>query len=76
MPRPKISKEDLDKRKTLAEEIQDFLTTHKFTEVRLAEALGISRRSAQMMKAGKVNPNAETLRRWELLRSKYKRTGK
>ena len=76
MPRPKLTREDLDQRETLADQIKDFLTRYRFTEVKLAETLGISRRSVQMMKAGKVCPSTGTLRTWEILRAKYKRTGK
>lgn len=76
MPRPKLTKEDLALREVLSGQIKDFLTAYRFTEVKLAETLGISRRSLQMMKAGKVNPSAETLRAWEILRARYKRSGK
>ena len=56
MPRPKPTKEDLKERKSRAVEMRLFMKNNKLTEVRLQELTGISRRTIQMMRAGKVTP--------------------
>jgi transcriptional regulator with XRE-family HTH domain len=73
MPRPKPSKEDLEERKSRAIELRAFMKNNKLTEVRFGELTGISRRTVQMMRAGKVTPTYTTLRLWEEFRDKYKR---
>ena len=73
MPRPKPTDEDLQEREQLATAVAKFMKDNKFTEVKLAEILGVSRRTVQMMKAGKVTPHPGTLRKWETLVAKYKR---
>lgn len=72
MPRPKPTKEDLKNRKNLAEEIKKFAKDNLFTEIKLAEILGLSRRTVQMIKAGKVTPHPSTLRSIDSLFAKYK----
>lgn len=74
MPRPKPTEDDLQEREKRADKIKKFLKNFKFTEVQFADALGISRRSAQMMKAGKVTPAPETIDRLERLFKKYKKS--
>lgn len=76
MPRPKPTEEDLKEREGRAVEIREFLKTYKFTEVRLAEVLGVSRRTVQMMKAGRVSPHPVTVKTWEILKAKHKRTAR
>ena len=72
MPRPKPTKEDLKERKSRAVEMRLFMKNNKLTEVRLQELTGISRRTIQMMRAGKVTPTYTTLRIWEQFRDRYK----
>ena len=72
MPRPKPTKEDLKERKSRAIEMRLFMKNNKLTEVRLQELTGISRRTIQMMRAGKVTPTYTTLRIWEQFRDRYK----
>lgn len=76
MPRPKPTKEALKERESLAVEVKDFLKNNKFTEVKLADVLGVSRRTVQMMKAGNVTPHPTTFSRWTALKAKYKKTAK
>lgn len=72
MARPMPTARDIEERKTRAAKIKEFMSDNLFTEVRLAETLGVSRRTVQMMKAGKVTPTRSTLRKWEALLNKYK----
>ena len=72
MPRPKPTEEDLKERKLRAVEMRAFMKNNKITEVRLQEITGISRRTIQMMRAGKVTPTYTTLRIWEQFRDRYK----
>lgn len=71
MGRPRPTDEDIAKRQVRAEEMKKFMNENLFTEVKLAESLGISRRSVQMIKAGKVTPTPPTLRKWEALLKRY-----
>jgi len=47
-----------------------------FTEKKLADLLGVSRRSMQMMKAGRSMPHKETFDRLQVVFSKYRRMRK
>jgi hypothetical protein len=71
MPRPKPTKEDFKEREQLAIEVRLFAKENLFTEIKLAEVLGISRRTLQMIKAGNVSPHPSTLRKWKALSEKY-----
>jgi DNA-binding XRE family transcriptional regulator len=73
MARPKPTEEDLEMRGKRAVEWRVFMKNYLFTESRLAETLGISRRTVQMIKAGKVSPNLNTLKLFESLKAKYNR---
>lgn len=73
MARPHLDDEDILERELLGKEVKAFMETHKFTELKMAETLGISRRSMQMLKAGRIKPHAETLKRWEIISSKYEK---
>lgn len=73
MARAKPTQEDIEEREQRAEEMRTFVKENLFTEVKLAEVLGISRRTVQMMKSGKVSPQDSTLRKWNTLVQKYKR---
>jgi len=72
MPRPKPSKEDLQERKKLAAAVKQFAKDNLFTEIKLAEVLGLSRRTVQMIKAAKVTPHPSTLHSINGLFAKYK----
>lgn len=73
MPRPKLTEEGVVEREKRAEEMKTFLKNNLMTEAKLAEILGISRRTVQMVKSGRVSPQPATLRAWNNLVSKYKR---
>lgn len=73
MARPKTTADGFRERETLGAEVKAFMETYKFTELKMAETLGISRRSMQMLKAGRIKPHAETLKRWEVISSKYEK---
>lgn len=73
MPRQKPTDDDLDEREQRAKEWKEFKKTNLFTEVRLAEILGISRRTVQMVLAARVTPQPGTIRKWNTLTAKYKR---
>ena len=71
MPRPKPTKQDLEDRVTRAKEWREWMKANLFTEKKLADVTGISRRTIQMIKAGKVTPHFNTLRTFSALQSKY-----
>jgi len=73
MPRPKPTEGELRERAERAAALTDFMKKNKFTEVKLAEALGISRRSIQMMKSGSVTPHPSTLHKLAALVAKHKK---
>ena len=72
MPKVTLTEEVLEERKKRARELKDFMVNNKFTEKRLSEIVGISRRSIQMLKAGRITPHLDTLRRLETLYLRYK----
>lgn len=74
MPRPKPTEEDKEKRIIRAKEWIDFRFNNLFTQRKLAETLGVSRRTVQMVEAGLVTPHPRTIRLFEALVSRY--TGK
>lgn len=63
MPRPKPTEADLEERLQRAERLKKFMKKCLFSEIRLAETIGVSRRTIQMIKAGKVSPHPDTLRK-------------
>ena len=71
MPRPKASEKDLERREVRRGEWSSFRTQYLLTQKRLAEVLGISRRTIQMIEGGKITPRANTLRKFLVLKSKY-----
>ena len=76
MARRKPTPEDLTKRIIRANEWIDFRKDNLFTQIRLAEVLGLSRRTVQMIEAGKITPHPNTLRLFEALQSKYRANAK
>lgn len=72
MPRPKPTKQDLKDRVTRAKEWRSWMKENLFTEKKLAEVTGISRRTIQMIRAGKVTPHFDTLRIFSALQAKYR----
>jgi len=71
MPRPKLTEEDLKDRDARQQEWRKFRKDHLFTQVKLAEVLGLSRRTVQLIEAGKVIPFPDTLRKFLALKAKY-----
>jgi DNA-binding XRE family transcriptional regulator len=70
----------LDEKLTLKEESESrarewskFRRDNLFTQQKLAEILGVGRRTIQMIEAGKVlYPHPETIRKFLVLKAKYK----
>jgi len=73
MPRLKASSEEIEERKKRAVKWRDFMKDNLFTEKKLAETIGVSRRTVQMVRAGKVTPHKDTLHKFETLVAKYER---
>jgi transcriptional regulator with XRE-family HTH domain len=71
MARRKPTAEDYDERAARAAIMKQFMIDNRFTDDKLADILGLSRRTVQMMKAGKVTPTPPTLRKWEALLKRY-----
>ena len=72
MPRPKTTQEDIEKRRITAKQWVDFRFSYLFTQKQMAEVLGISRRTVQMIEAGQVTPHPKTIRLFEALVVRYK----
>jgi predicted transcriptional regulator len=75
MPRPKTTDADLQEREKRKKEWRQFRKEHLFTQVNLAEFLGISRRTVQLVEAGRVSPFPGTLRRFLALKAKHEQGG-
>ena len=71
MARPKPTEEDLKAREARRDEWRQFRKNHLFTQVKLAEVLGLSRRAVQWIEAGKVTPLPSTLRLFKALKAKH-----
>ena len=76
MRKAKPIEEKQQAREERAKEWRDFMKNNLFTEKRLAETIGISRRTVQMVRAGNVTPHDNTLRIFGALKAKYDREGK
>ena len=73
MPRLKPTEDELKERRARAVALTKFMKDNKFTEVKLAEATGVSRRSIQMMKSGSVTPHPATLHKLASLVAKHRK---
>lgn len=71
MPRRKPTPADIEKRKERSLEWFNFRDEFLFTQQRLAEILGLSRRTIQMVESGKITPHPETLRVFAVLKGKH-----
>lgn len=71
MPRRKVNQKEILERENLAQDFKAFMTRFKFTEVRMGELLNVSRRTIQMIRAGKVNPKQPTLLKFSAIKAKY-----
>lgn len=74
MPGRKRTEEELAEREGLAKEFKSFRTDYMFSQKKLADTLGrgLCRRTIQMIEAGKVNPNPDTLKRFRELARRHK----
>jgi len=71
MARPKPTEEDKERRARRRTEWVEFRKEYLFTQKRLAEILGISRRTVQQIEAGLVTPLPQTLRNFLALKARY-----
>jgi DNA-binding XRE family transcriptional regulator len=76
MPRLHPTEEELKERQKRAKVWREFMANNLFTEQGLANTLGISRRTVQMIRAGNVSPHKDTLRLFESLKAKYDKEAK
>jgi DNA-binding XRE family transcriptional regulator len=58
-------------RRERAEQWKMFRRDYLFTQKRLADIVGISRRTVQQIEAGAVTPHSTTLRRFAVFRKKH-----
>lgn len=72
MALPKLSAVEKRERKDRAHEWKGFRKARLFTQIRLADVLGISRRTVQQIEAGKVAPHPSTLGKFIGLKEKHK----
>lgn len=59
MARKKPTAEDYEERQERAERLKQFMEKEKYTEVRLADKVKISRRTIQMIKAARTTPTPD-----------------
>lgn len=62
---------EIKEREARAQKLKDFMKNNLFSEVKFAETTGISRRTVQMVKAGKITPHSDTLRKFNTIFSRY-----
>jgi DNA-binding XRE family transcriptional regulator len=67
----KLSREQLQDRRARAKEWADFRKNFLFSQRRLAEIVGCSRRTVVNIEAGAVTPHADLLHRFALLKHKH-----
>lgn len=75
MPRPKPTAADMEEREERAKRVRSFMKRFLFSEIRLAETIGVSRRTVQMIKAGKVSPHPDTLRKLNAIMKRHRDNG-
>jgi DNA-binding XRE family transcriptional regulator len=68
MPRVSL---DEKLRKARADDWRYFRTKNMLTQRRLADILGISRRTVQQIEGGHIDPHSKTLRLFEAFKRKY-----
>lgn len=66
---------DMAERKKRAKEWKEFRKNHLFTQKKLAEVLGISRRTIQMIENSRVSPKMTVLGSMRTLQTKYNQEG-
>jgi DNA-binding XRE family transcriptional regulator len=71
MPQPKPGNEDLKMRNKRAQDWKMFRRNNMFTQKRLAEIIGISRRTLQKIEGGHIIPHPTTLRKFASFKRKY-----
>lgn len=72
MSRPKPTEDDFERREIRAKSVRQFMKQYNFTEKRLADVLGLSRRSVQMIKAAAVTPTPDSVRKLDALFVKFR----
>jgi transcriptional regulator with XRE-family HTH domain len=71
MARKKPTAQDIEERDERAQQMKDFMKNNLFSEIKLAEKTGISRRTIQMIKAGKITPHTGTIRKLNTLYNRF-----
>lgn len=71
MPRRKPTPDDIEHRQVVAKEWFEFRRDFKFSQKKLAETIGKSRRTVQMVESGTISPHPETLKRFDALKQKH-----
>lgn len=75
MPRLKPTSQDLEKREERARVWRQFRKDYLFTQKRLADIVGISRRTVQQIEAGTITPQSNTLRLFLVIKKKHETHG-
>jgi len=66
-----LSSDELKRREKLAMEWKLFRRNNLFTQKKLAEVMGVSRRTIQQIEGARVTPHPDTVREFLKLKSKY-----
>lgn len=67
----RMDNDDQQRRQEWADEFRRFRQNFLFSQVKLAEQLGVSRRGVQLIEAGKVDAHTGTLRNFNALKSRH-----
>lgn len=70
---PVVSNKVRSERRVRAQEWKVFRANNMFTQRRLAQVIGCSRRTVQQVEGAYVVPHLQTLRNFEALKAKYLR---
>lgn len=71
MGRPRLTEDQVKAANERGARLAALMRDQKYTEVKLAEELGVSRRTIQMIKSGRATPHEKTLVRLEGMLQKF-----
>jgi DNA-binding XRE family transcriptional regulator len=67
----KLTGEEKRERRERSDEWRRFRRDHLFTQKKLGEIIGVSRRTIQEIEAARISPHAETLRVFAVFKRQY-----
>jgi DNA-binding XRE family transcriptional regulator len=71
MPKRAVTEDLANEQEARAKEFQQFRKDFLFTQKKLAEVLGLSRRTIQAIESGQITPHAGTIRAFIALKTRH-----